>query len=92
MYLLFFLLSHHDHIGPGVVVEVVWTRQLTRESLWRFAGLIEGTRLLLARTHKATDIDMSHMPHTHNKIATPMAAPRAARGPSVHPLDLRVLA
>ena len=32
----------------GTVAEVVWTRQLIRESRWRFAGLMEDIPTLLA--------------------------------------------
>ena len=30
--------------AAGTVAEVVWTRQLIRESRWRFAGLMEDIR------------------------------------------------
>ena len=33
----------------GTVAEVVWTRQLIRESRWRFAGLMEDIPTLLGR-------------------------------------------
>ena len=34
--------------AQGTVAEVVWTRQLIRESRWRFAGLMEDIPTLLA--------------------------------------------